>query len=223
MRTEDGDLIVGLRQRGKIGHQVCLEVKNANGRLVRKLLAGGEVGLLDVARYKNLAGYKNLAEGQAQWTYKDREDFEELLFVTESKRKSLYGNSRDPNADCCVKFHSKGIQILTVSSFMRVLGNKSAKSKIEKACARDGILPPWEAELITEANDPRREKRRRNQGRRSVNDAGEAQGTNNKVMDLENRLSEMTKQMAQMAQLLKNFQATRPATTGDEEEEEEEL
>lgn len=124
METEDGHLIVGLRQRGRIGHKVCFEVEEADGRLVRKLVAGADAGLLDVARYKKLDGYKNLAEGQSQWTYKDREDFEELLFVTESKRKSIYGNVRDPAADCCVKFRSKGIRMLIVSSLVRVLGQK---------------------------------------------------------------------------------------------------
>jgi len=41
-----------------------------------------------------------------------------------------------------------------------------------------------------------------------------------KWMDLENRFGEMAKQMAQMAQLLQNFQATWPAATVEDEEEE---
>ncbi|KAM7209418.1 hypothetical protein V8F06_014875, partial [Rhypophila decipiens] len=153
METQHGELIIGIRRRG-IGHQVCVEVEEPDGRMVRTLKSGSEVGLRDTAKYKSMGGYKDLAKGQSDWSFKNREDFGELLFVTTTNRKSIYGNSRNPGADCCVRFLTKGIHILSVSSFERVLGRKDAREEIMKVCERDGICAPWAVEMITEDNDP---------------------------------------------------------------------
>jgi hypothetical protein len=101
-------------------------------------------------------GFMDLAQGQSQWSYKDRDDFGELLWITKSqtKRKNTAANNKDPNADCCVKFHRKGIQILTKSSLFKVLGATSAAAEIEKVCRRDDILPPWKAGWASQYCDP---------------------------------------------------------------------
>ncbi|UQC75191.1 uncharacterized protein CLUP02_01844 [Colletotrichum lupini] len=49
-----------------------------------------------------------------------------------------------------------GNQILTVSSFSKVLGRSSARAEIEKVCRRDDIAPPWDAGYISEYHDPSR-------------------------------------------------------------------
>ncbi|KAB5515640.1 hypothetical protein GE09DRAFT_1294599 [Coniochaeta sp. 2T2.1] len=135
-KMDDGTLILGLRRRGKIGHQVCVEVED-NGRITRMLKTGSEVGLLDVQLYKG--------DSEDDW-------------------KNL-GKVRDPNADCCVKFKKGGIQMGCVSKFVKLLGPTSAKQMIEKVCRRDGVAPPWEAEIVTQSNDPRTERRRTRQSR----------------------------------------------------------
>jgi len=210
MKTQHGELIIGLRRRGIIGHQVCVEAEESDGRIIRKLASGSEVGLLDVAKYKNMDGHKDLAEGQSKWSFEDREDFEELLFVTATKRKSIYGNNRDPGADCCVRFSTKGIHMLTVSSFCKVLGAKSAKREIEEVCDRDGILPPWKEEMITEDNDPKAGKRRQKPSWLPSGKADEDKEMKRKVDSLEGQLSDMTKKMDILTELLTKLAAPPP-------------
>ncbi|KAK1656996.1 hypothetical protein BDP55DRAFT_596735 [Colletotrichum godetiae] len=157
-QAADGSLIIGVRKQGQFGHQVCVEMREEDGRVIRRLQSASEAGLLEVERYRQIDGYKNLAEGQSQWSCDDRNDFEELLWVTEShiKRKNTAARKKNPTADCCVKFRTKGIQILTVSSFSMVLGRSSARAEIEKICRRDNIAPPWDAGYISEYYDPSR-------------------------------------------------------------------
>jgi hypothetical protein len=70
------------------------------------------------------------------------------------QKKNLAAGRKDPPTDCCVKFHTKGIQILTVASLSRVLGPTSARAQIEKICKRDQIPPPWKAGWVSSYNDP---------------------------------------------------------------------
>ncbi|TIC96976.1 hypothetical protein CH35J_006544 [Colletotrichum higginsianum] len=154
-KAADGSLIIGVRNQGKFGTQVCVETQEEDGRIIRRLESASEVGLVEVQKYCKADGFKNLALGQSQWSHKDRDDFEELLWVTKSqtKRKNIAAKHQDPKADCCVKFHDKGIQILTASSFSKVLGQSSARAEIEKVCSRDKIQPPWEAGYVSEYYD----------------------------------------------------------------------
>ncbi|RSL81532.1 hypothetical protein CEP52_017173 [Fusarium oligoseptatum] len=155
-RAADGSLIVGVRKQGAVGTQVCIETQEDDGRVIRRLESASDVGLLEVDRYKKMDGFKNLAEGQSQWSHKDRYDFDQLLWVTKSqtKCKNTAANKKDPNADCCVKFHSKGIQVMNVASLCKVLGPSSARAKIEEVCLRDGFQPPWKADWISHCHDP---------------------------------------------------------------------
>lgn len=155
-QAADGSLIVGVRKQGATGTQVCIETQEDDGRVIRRLESASDVGLLQVGRYLKMQGFKNLSEGQSQWSHKDRYDFDQLLWVTKSqtKCKNTAANNKDPNADCCVKFHNKGVQILTVGSLTKVLGPSSARAEIEKVCERDGILPPWKAGLVSHYYDP---------------------------------------------------------------------
>ena len=138
--ARDEAAIVDMQRRDN-DQQVCLEVTEPDDRVVCKLKPGSEVGFSSVTPSGGEKGWENPADDQSLWTSKNRDDFEE--FVTVAERRSLYGNTRDPNADCCVRFRSRGIQMLTVSSFRKVLGKKDADAQIEEICSRDGILPPW--------------------------------------------------------------------------------
>ncbi|KAF4465066.1 domain-containing [Fusarium albosuccineum] len=157
-QAADGSLIVGVRKQGAFGTQVCIETQEDDGRVIRRLESASDVGLLEVSRYWKMDGFKNLAGGQSQWSHKQRDDFDQLLWVTKSqtKRKNTAANKKDPNADCCVKFHQNGIQMLTTTSLSKVLGRSSATAEIRRVCERDGILPPSEAGWVSEYYDPSR-------------------------------------------------------------------
>ncbi|GKT96932.1 transposase [Colletotrichum tofieldiae] len=154
-KAADGSLIIGVRKWGGFGTQVCIETQETDGRIIRRLESASQVGLPEIRKYWETDGFKNLAEGQSQWSYRDRDDFEELLWVTKSqtKSKNTAANTKDPNADCCVKFHDKGIQILTVTSLNKVLGPSGARAEIEKVCKRDNISPPWKAGYVSQYHD----------------------------------------------------------------------
>ncbi|KJZ68401.1 hypothetical protein HIM_12207 [Hirsutella minnesotensis 3608] len=155
-RAADGGLIVGVRRHGPWGTQVCIERAEEGGQVIRRLESASEVGLLEVEKYKATDGHKVLSDGQSAWSSKDRSDFEELLWVTKSQthRKNRAAGSKDPAADCCVRFRKKGINILTVTSLGRVLGRTSANAQIDNICKRDGILPPWQAGYVSSFEDP---------------------------------------------------------------------
>ncbi|KXJ84825.1 hypothetical protein Micbo1qcDRAFT_169925 [Microdochium bolleyi] len=139
LETADGSRILGVRPRGKVGLQVCVETMK-DGRVVRRLMPASQVP--EVTQYIKKDGYKNLAEGQSTWTYKQRGDFEELLWVTDPAHPR--SEKRDPPADCCVRFRGQGLQILTRTSLFKVLGEKKARAEMESVCARDGIPAPWQ-------------------------------------------------------------------------------
>ncbi|KAF5707387.1 hypothetical protein FMUND_11145 [Fusarium mundagurra] len=135
----DGSLIVGVRKQGAFGTQ-----------------SASDVGLLKVGRYWKTGGFKNLAEGQSQWSHKDCDDFDQLLWVTKSqtKRKNTAINKKDLNADCCVKFHRKGIQIVAIMSLSKVLGLSSAIAEIKRVYKIDSICLPSDAGWVSHYYDP---------------------------------------------------------------------
>ncbi|KAF4486600.1 hypothetical protein CGGC5_v005953 [Colletotrichum fructicola Nara gc5] len=157
-KAADGSLIIGTRNQGRFGTRVCVETRENDGRIIRRLQSASETGLSEVEKYRKMTGAKDLAEGQSQWSCDDRDDFKELLWVTKShtKCKNTAAGKKNPSADCCVKFGSKGIQILTVSSLSKVVGSSSARAMIENVCSRDNISPPWKAGNISEYHDPSR-------------------------------------------------------------------
>ena len=152
----DGSLIVGVRPQGRWGTKVCIERIETDGRVIRRLEAASAVGLMEVEKYKAIEGHKILSEGQSGWSSADRHDFDELLWVTKSQiqQKNIGAGKKDPPADCCVKFNSKGIHILTVSSLSKVLGAASARAQIETVCERDAIPPPWDAGWVSYYDNP---------------------------------------------------------------------
>ncbi|KAM7186248.1 hypothetical protein V8F33_011946 [Rhypophila sp. PSN 637] len=179
MKTQHGELIIGIRRRG-IGHQVCVEVEQPDGRIVRTLKSGSEAGLRDTAKYKSIGGHK-----------------------------SIYRNSRNPSADYCMRFLTKGIQILSVLSFEKVLGHKDAREEIIKVCERDGICAPWAVEMITEDNDPKGGKWRKKQSKLPSSKANEIE-KESRVDGLERKLVNMTKKMDSLVQLMAKLLEDRP-------------
>jgi hypothetical protein len=105
-----------------------------DGRLIRRLKSASIIGLLEVEKYKETEDSKNLAQDQLKWSAANRKDLNELLWVTKSQiqRKNLAAGSKDPPADCFVRFSREGIQILTVTSLTKVLETTSARAQIDR-------------------------------------------------------------------------------------------
>ncbi|KZL64977.1 DnaJ domain-containing protein [Colletotrichum tofieldiae] len=204
-KAADGSLIIGVRKWGGFGTQVCIEMQEKDGRIIRRLESASKVGLQKVQKYWETDGFKNLAEGQSQWSYRDRNDFEELLWVTKSqtKRKNIAANNKDPNADCCVKFHDKGIQILTVTSFNKVLGPSSARAEIEKVCWRDNISPPWKAGNVSQYYD-RSKVEKDPVRRRALEDAQATSSIDDRLAQRKLNLDEAAGQESRVAEQLED-------------------
>ena len=146
--------IIGVRKHGW-GRQVCVERLDKEGRCIRTLEAASRFGLMEVDQYERIDNHKVLSADQDKWSHRDRDDFEELLWVTKSQGllKNTAAGRRDPPADCCVRFKGRGLKMLTVSSLSKVLGKASAKTQIKSVCKDDGILPPWSAGYVNEYHD----------------------------------------------------------------------
>lgn len=105
-----------------------------------------------------------------------------------------------------MKFCKKGIYILSLSSFVKVLGRTSAEWEIEKVCGRNGILSLRNAELITEDNDLKIEKRRRRTpNKRQSSKASEVEEMQGKVEGLETQLSNITVKLDQLTTLMQRM------------------
>ncbi|KAK7403829.1 hypothetical protein QQX98_010400 [Neonectria punicea] len=201
-QAADGSLIVGVRKQGAFRTQVYIETQEDDGRVIRRLESASDVGLLEVSRYWKMDGFKNLAEGQSQWSHKQRDDFDQLLWVTKSqtKRKNTAANKKDPNADCCVKFHQNGIQMLTTTSLSKVLGRSSATaeirrvseyydpSRVEKDPVRRRALR--DSQAITPSDDYL-SRQRQNPGASSEAESRTVQQLQDKVENLENQMKDM--------------------------------
>ncbi|KAM3477669.1 hypothetical protein MY8738_006320 [Beauveria namnaoensis] len=179
------------------GYRVCVEIKE-NGKIIRSLMAGADTGIdLKECEYKKSL-YK-ISEKQSEWTYLDRGDFKEILWVTKArgKRKHAAGRQPDPAAYCCVRFESKktfndgktksGLQLLTMTSLKKVKGKTIAEGLVEKVCARDGIVPPWKAGYKEEIHDSEvLEEARENRQKRAAERAAEAEGSSSATSSASN-------------------------------------
>jgi hypothetical protein len=127
-----------------------MERVEEDGRVVHTLESASRASFSEVEQYQGRKGHKNLAGSQRKLSSKDQIDIAELLWAADSQtqRKSA-GSKRDPSTDCCVRFHTKGLQMLTATSVRRVLGGPSANAQIKRVCIRHGICPPCEARWLT--------------------------------------------------------------------------
>ncbi|KGQ02866.1 hypothetical protein BBAD15_g11913 [Beauveria bassiana D1-5] len=179
------------------GYRVCVEIKE-NGKIIRSLMAGADTGIdLKECEYKKSL-YK-ISEKQSEWTYLDRGDFKEILWVTKArgKRKHAAGRQPDPAAYCCVRFESEktfqdgktksGLQLLTMTSLKRVKGKTIAEGLVEKVCARDGIVPPWKAGYKEEIHDSETLKEaKENRQKRAAERPVEAEGSSSAISSASN-------------------------------------
>ncbi|KZZ88621.1 hypothetical protein BBO_09573 [Beauveria brongniartii RCEF 3172] len=177
------------------GYRVCVEIKE-NGKIIRSLMAGVDTGI-DLKECEHKKSLYKISEKQSEWTYLDRRDFKEILWVTKAqgKRKHMTGRQPDPAAYCCVRFESEktfedgktksGLQLLTMTSLKKVKGKNIAEGLVEKVCARDGIVPPWKAGYKEEIHDSEVLKEE-NRQKRAAERAAEAEGSSSATSSASN-------------------------------------
>ncbi|KAJ9655779.1 hypothetical protein H2201_008729, partial [Coniosporium apollinis] len=136
-----------------LGYRCVVETPGPKEKPIYIFKSGAQIGRLELDKYLSLPGIKRLAETDAEgkrkkvWSYKDKVDFEALLWVAIAPLKTAtVGKGRkDPEALCCAKF-TWGIALLSRSDLTNVIGEKSTKVRITKDCTERGVTPPWEVQ-----------------------------------------------------------------------------
>jgi hypothetical protein len=164
-KTGHGDwTIVGTSRHGGNGHYVLVEsmaegTDHEGNRIpYQKWVSASEVGLACVDQYNDAPNRKNLAEDSKGFSIKDRKDFEKLLCVTDGRTKlhnSATGGKEVPSK-CTIKFKTKGIAVLSASTFYRVVGETLGRALVRDLCKCLGFPAPWEREPVAIVYDPRK-------------------------------------------------------------------
>jgi hypothetical protein len=159
--TPDGRRIMAGRQHSKLGKvqdkSTLIVATDLSDDPIYDMTAGSNVGTLEVEEFFKLDGIKLLADKRENgedvktWTWRDKEDFVEFLWCTRGTRDTTtFGKgSKAPDTYCGVRM-KKGIEVLTRSNLVRVIGKKSTDSRIKAYCERKGITPPWDVEAQNE-------------------------------------------------------------------------
>ena len=151
-KTATGDRIIACwkwaaaKGTNAFASSVVVETVKGN-RLVYLIESGGDCGLFEVAQYLAMPGIYQInvpADKRKRWTYKERLDFVELVFVASARYKTHHveSNLRSPKSLCAVRMKD-GLELMIASDFIRMLGEMSAKVKIAKYCKEAGTTPPW--------------------------------------------------------------------------------
>ncbi|KAL2015775.1 hypothetical protein VTK56DRAFT_4848 [Thermocarpiscus australiensis] len=153
--TGYGDwIIVGTSKHGKNGRYVLVE-SMAEGKVhgkdcipYQKWAPASEVGLLSVEEYTNNPRSKDLGQEYKNWSLKDRGDFKKLLCVTDGRTK-LHNSAtggKDVPSKCTVQFKTRGIVVLSTSTFYKVVGETLGRVLVRDLCRVLGFPAPWERE-----------------------------------------------------------------------------
>ncbi|KAK3305081.1 uncharacterized protein B0T15DRAFT_554905 [Chaetomium strumarium] len=123
--------------------------RGKNGIPYQKFESASKVGLWLVGGHIKQGNCKDLTRQGPPLTYKDRDDFEELLCVSDGRvqMQNLDSRSRAPWTRCTVRLKG-GIRVAQASEVLRVLGETDYKNKVGKKCKELGIPPPWKREPL---------------------------------------------------------------------------
>jgi hypothetical protein len=145
--TAASERIMAYRPSGR-GH-TCVVETGPKEKPVYEFKNGQEVGLLELRQYLKLQNIKRLSdpETKRRWSYKDRDSFQELLWVAVARYKNHdpTKRGRSPEALCCTMFDS-GLELLPRTELQKVIGNTSADQRIRNYCTEVGVTPPWDVE-----------------------------------------------------------------------------
>ncbi|KAH7304604.1 hypothetical protein B0I35DRAFT_414435 [Stachybotrys elegans] len=137
-KAADGSMIIGVRRNGA-GHRVCVETKE-EGRLIRRIISASKAGFKQVKEY-TATEYFNLAGQQSKWTYEDRENFEEVLWVTEAQGgiRNAAANQNKRFARLEGEVHGLGMIMKEMLTILAELKSQNSKDP-EKSKNPEGSL-----------------------------------------------------------------------------------
>jgi hypothetical protein len=104
-----------------------------------------EVQYGEIIEYLRVRGHKDLSINTR--SYEDHDDFVELLCVSDGSASwddAKQRNLKEVPTMCTVKFKKKGISILSLSDFCKVLGETKGRRQVVKFCRNMDILVPGE-------------------------------------------------------------------------------
>jgi uncharacterized coiled-coil protein SlyX len=150
MELSDGEVVIGYRKAGN-GFQVCVESEE-KGRLVRRLQPGVSIGRGVAKEYCETEGSCNMQASSAAFDKVDlsTKDLVDLHFVAtqQPKLRNAESKERNPGSYCCVELRGKGICMLTMSRFRRMLGQEQANKRIAQVCEEQHTPTPWGQEPL---------------------------------------------------------------------------
>ncbi|RBA11032.1 hypothetical protein FPRO05_14279, partial [Fusarium proliferatum] len=151
MPLSGDQVVIGYKRSGK-GYQVCVQDK-VNGRLVRELKAGASIGRGNAQNYCETPGSCNMTESSAHFDNVDLKatDLVKLHFVATQQPKVRNADRTDiaPGSYCCVELRDRGIFMLTMTRFRRMMGKHKADEEMEQVCNEQNTPVPWEQQPLT--------------------------------------------------------------------------
>ncbi|KAI9767646.1 MAG: hypothetical protein M1840_005517 [Geoglossum simile] len=153
--TAEGDIIIANRPKTRLGktfgHTCVVETQGERGPLY-EFKSGAEIGRLELEEYLSEDGIKTLAEkdkngNRKVWSYKNKDDFVDVLwFAIAPLHTATEGRGRkDLETLGCVRFRY-GLDLLSRSDLVNVIGKKSTKTRIQRYCSKMGLTPPWKVQ-----------------------------------------------------------------------------
>ncbi|CZR43867.1 uncharacterized protein FPRO_13674 [Fusarium proliferatum ET1] len=211
-------VVIGYKRSGK-GYQVCVQDK-VNGRLVRELKAGAIIGRGVVDDYCETPGSCNMQKSSAQFDNVDLKarDLVKLHFVATQQPKVRNADRPDiaPGSYCCVELRDRGIFMLTMTRFRRMMGKHKADEEMEQVCNEQNTPVPWEQQPLTTYVKPTATKNTQNKQQIVAGVAGISHDTTNlesRISILENKVNDFQAGLPQLLEstikkAMSTFQAT---------------
>ncbi|KAJ3469834.1 hypothetical protein MRS44_003899 [Fusarium solani] len=158
-KLNDGRRLIGYVRAGT-GFQVCVEGEE-KGRLIRRIIAGADIGRIVAEDYSKESRSKNMADSAFDLAgrnlgYKDIKDIHWVASATPKVRKDGKRYT-SPTAYCCVALCAPdNVSLVTVTRLRKIAGTVQANEIIEKACREQQTPVPWEQpyqEIIYSASE----------------------------------------------------------------------
>lgn len=145
---DDGRRLIGYRRAGGFGYRVCVEGEE-DGRLIRKIIAGADIGKDEAGKYAEKSGSKNMADSASNLMDQNLGygDVRKLHWVASATPKVCTEDARPKSAEayCCVALRDpKDVSLVTVTRFRKIAGRVKANELIEKVCREQKTPIPWE-------------------------------------------------------------------------------
>ncbi|KAJ3469768.1 hypothetical protein MRS44_003833 [Fusarium solani] len=145
----DGQRLIGYVRAGT-GFRVCVE-REEEGRLIRRIIAGADIGRITAEDYSKVSGSKNMADSAFDLAGRNLgyKDIRDIHWVASATPKVCRKGKRytSPTAYCCVALcDPDNVSLVTVTRLRKIAGQVKADEMIEKKCKEQKTPIPWEEE-----------------------------------------------------------------------------